>query len=108
MANVANVANVIVTLTAEKFLIFWTKIISGKHLIRTKSSGYFEAMGNSFDHPVNVPNPADIKGPHCKKDPSYDPNFGFPSGRKERGLLIKDIFFSQIMRLVIERFLDFI
>lgn len=45
-------------------------------------------MGNSLDHPVNLPNPAQIKGPHPMKDPTYDPNFGFPNGRKERGLLI--------------------
>lgn len=45
-------------------------------------------MGNSLDHPVNLPNPAQIKGPHPMKDPTYDPNFGFSNGRKERGLLI--------------------
>lgn len=44
-------------------------------------------MGNM--QPVNLPKPEDIKGPHCTKDPSYDPNFGFKTGRKERGLLIK-------------------
>ncbi|KAG4071425.1 hypothetical protein HA402_011579 [Bradysia odoriphaga] len=44
-------------------------------------------MGNVLATPINVPNPAEIKGPHCMKDPSYDPNFGFPSGRKERVMI---------------------
>lgn len=52
-----------------------------------------EIMGNVLNQPkdfsqINVPNPADIKGAHPMKDPSFDPNFGFPNGRKERGLLI--------------------
>lgn len=45
-------------------------------------------MGNTWGNQINLPDPADIKGPHCMKDPSFDPNFGFPNGRKERGLLI--------------------
>lgn len=55
-------------------------------------------MGNHLNKQFNVPNPEDIKGPHPMKDPSFDPNFGFPNGRKERGLLILK-YLSQVMYL---------
>ncbi|KAJ6642239.1 NADH dehydrogenase [ubiquinone] 1 beta subcomplex subunit 7 [Pseudolycoriella hygida] len=44
-------------------------------------------MGNVAYRQVNVPDPADIKGPHCMNEPSFDPNFGFPNGRKERVMI---------------------
>lgn len=49
-------------------------------------------MGNQLNSQVNVPDPATIHGAHPMKDPSFDPNFGFPNGRKERGLLILKYF----------------